>query len=145
MRSAGGGHWGPQSPADRATETGSSVRFNADPQNAAVRVRVNNGCATHQDVSTTQQGVTLSKMTVLLTVLFKIIFQKPSIHAGFSLFCDSGPFLAELFSPGWFKSYTWPGTRLSTKEQEQRLGWLALIRKIHVLMKPSQPTNYFCT
>ena len=87
-----------------------------------------------------QQGVTLSKMTVLLTALFKIIFQKPSIHTGCSLFCDSGPalqVLAELFSPEWFKSYTWPGTKPSTKEQEQHLGWLALIRKIHVLMKPS--------
>ena len=48
---------------------------------------MNNDCATHQDVSTTQQGVTLSKMTVL----FKIIFLKPSIHTGCSLFCDSGP------------------------------------------------------
>jgi hypothetical protein len=46
------------------------------------------------------------------------------------------------FSPNFFhrdgfNSYTWPGTKPSTKEQEQHLGWLALIRKIHVLMKPS--------
>ena len=30
-------------------------------------------------------------MTVLLTVLFKIVFQEPSIHEVCSLFCDSGP------------------------------------------------------